>query len=52
MDCVGYVLDDNNPEKWPKENENIIKQYTNEQIDQNETNKGKKDEKGSGCNLI
>ena len=49
MDCLGYVLDDNNAKKWPKENENIIKQYTN---DKNETNKGKKDEKESGCNLI
>lgn len=49
IDCLGYVLDDNNAKKWPKENENIIKQYTN---DQNETNKGKKDEKESGCNLI
>ena len=25
IDCVGYVLDDDNPKKWPKENENIIK---------------------------
>jgi len=39
IDCLGYVLDDNDSKKWPKENENIIKQYTN---DQNETNKGKK----------
>lgn len=54
MDCLGYVLDDNNPQKWPKENKNIIKQYTTEKMDQNETDKGKKDEKesGSGCNLI
>lgn len=52
IDCVGYVLDDDNPKNWPKENENIIKQYTNEQADQKETNKGEKDEKGSGCNLI
>ena len=49
MDCVGYVLDDNNPEKWPKENENIINQYTNEDIGQNETYNY---EEGCECNLI
>ena len=51
MDCLGYVPDDDNPKKWPKENENIIKHYTTPDLDEKET-KGKKIEKESGCSLI
>ena len=49
MECLGYVFDDKNPKKWPKENENIISQYTNEDIGQNETYNY---EEGCECNLI
>ena len=48
MICLGYVLDDENPKKWPIEEENIVKHYITEKM----SNEIKEKKKEQSCNLI